>query len=391
MRSFLESAQLKAKIEVNLRSNVCILLVITYVLCFHFSRFVEIGSITPEPQPGNPKPRMFRLTEDKGVINRYGFNSEGLDKVEDNVKSFCQYRSSKTAPEKSNILDWWSLDAFRQNICDLALYLIWAQDHTVAQQGILGINLGKNKHSTDETADYEKGIAQLGPYADYLVVNISSPNTPGLRALQKREPIRRLLKAAIRARDNISPLMRVDGIRGGNVDGRDIPLFVKIAPDISSEEMEDIAAAVIEIGVDGMVISNTSNQRPSGLLSKASGEEGGLSGAPIKDMSTECIRKMYHLTNGEIPIIGVGGVGSGHDAYEKLKAGASLVQIYSMLVYEGPGLVSRVRRELAEIMLENGQRKVEDVIGIDHEEIYWRRREDRSRNERTQEKIIVDE
>mmetsp|Transcript_5034 Transcript_5034/g.6654 ORF Transcript_5034/g.6654 Transcript_5034/m.6654 type:complete len:168 (+) Transcript_5034:784-1287(+) len=152
MRSFLESAQLKAKIEVNLRSNVCILLVITYVLCFHFSRFVEIGSITPEPQPGNPKPRMFRLTEDKGVINRYGFNSEGLDKVEDNVKSFCQYRSSKTAPEKSNILDWWSLDAFRQNICDLALYLIWAQDHTVAQQGILGINLGKNKHSTDETA-----------------------------------------------------------------------------------------------------------------------------------------------------------------------------------------------------------------------------------------------
>jgi len=188
------------------------------------------------------------------------------------------------------------------------------------------------------------------------VINISSPNTPGLRNLQKSEPIRRLLKVAVQRRD---ALMNKP------------PLFVKIAPDLSTEEMNDIASAVIELNVDGILVTNTSNQRPDSLKSRNSSETGGLSGLPIRDISTECIRKMYALTKGRVFIVGIGGVGSGHDAYEKLKAGASVVQIYSRMVYEGPGVVSRIRNELAKLMLDNGQRRVEEVIGLDHEDIYW--------------------
>ncbi len=211
-------------------------------------------------------------------------------------------------------------------------------------------------------------------------MNISSPNTPGLRNLQKNEPIRRLLQAAISKRNAL-----VDHSTKNLP-----PLFVKVAPDLSDEDMKDIASAVMEIGVDGILVTNTSNQRPDSLVSRNSGETGGLSGLPIRDLSTECIRKMYNLTGGNVFIIGIGGVGSGRDAYEKLKAGAGVVQVYSRMVYEGPGVVSRIRKELTELMVENGQKNVEDVVGLDHEVIYWEKRMRRLQEARAKEKVMVD-
>ena len=212
--------------------------------------------------------------------------------------------------------------------------------------------------------DYTVGIRELGRYADYLVINVSSPNTPGLRSLQQRDPLRHLLATTLRARDAHAP---------------DAPLFVKISPDLSAEEMADVAAVATETGVDGLIVSNTTNARPASLMSPHRHEAGGLSGAPVRERSTECVRTMYRLTRGAVPIVGVGGVGSGRDAYDKLRAGASLVQVYSMMVYEGPGLVSRVRKELADILAENGYKSVEDAVGADHEDIYWDRREERVR------------
>mmetsp|Transcript_6368 Transcript_6368/g.9993 ORF Transcript_6368/g.9993 Transcript_6368/m.9993 type:complete len:256 (+) Transcript_6368:3-770(+) len=247
------------------------------------------------------------------------------------------------------------------------------------RRGILGVNLGKNKTSDDEVGDYTAGIRELGPYADYLVINVSSPNTPGLRSLQQREPLRHLLASTLKARDEYAP---------------NAPLFVKLAPDLSLEEMADVAEVVLETGIDGMIVSNTTNARPESLLSTHKGETGGLSGAPIKNRSTECIRAMYDLTKGTVPIIGVGGVGNGKDAYEKLKAGASLIQIYSMMVYEGPGVVSRIRKELGDIIVENGYKSVEDVVGADHMDIYWSKREEsvrrRMQERQENEKEVVD-
>lgn len=228
--------------------------------------------------------------------------------------------------------------------------------------------------------DYEIGIERLGKYADYLVVNVSSPNTPGLRNLQQSEPIQRLLKRCTEKRDQLP----------NNGQGRKPPLYVKIAPDLSDEEMKDIANAVLELKIDGMLVTNTSNQRPKSLLSKQSNESGGLSGTPIRELSTECIRKMYRMTNGNVFIIGIGGVGSGQDAYEKIKAGASVVQIYSRMPYEGPGIVSKIRRELAEILQQNGQRDVLDAVGMDHEEIYWQKKMARAKRSMEVEKVIVD-
>lgn len=230
--------------------------------------------------------------------------------------------------------------------------------------------------------DYKRGIEQLGPYADYLVINVSSPNTPGLRDLQAAEPIKRLLKSAVQARNGLSP-------RDRNGSPFLPPLLVKLAPDLDDEQLQQTVNAIVECGIDGIVVTNTTLTRPSSVISKHKDERGGLSGLPVRDLSTECVRQVYRLTNGEIPIIGVGGVGSGHDVYEKLKAGASLVQIYSMMVYKGPGVVSRIRKELAELMVENGQRRVEDVIGLDHEELYWKKREARLLERRKAEAKVV--
>jgi len=360
--------------------------------------FVEIGSVTPLPQPGNPKPRMFRLTEDRAVINRYGFNSTGVDAVGQNLRDFVADKDdvlverSNTSGGKSSssFSDIWKSTADGEDVQGKVMHVVRAffayfsayiptRKQPVPAFGMLGVNLGKNKTSADEIADYSLGIRRLGPYADYLVVNISSPNTPGLRGLQRREPLRRLLDAAVAERNALPPSKSA------------IPLLVKIAPDVTDQELEDIAAVVKEAGIDGVIISNTSTYRPDTLVSLNRKEAGGLSGAPIRQMSTECIRKFYALTDGSIPIIGVGGVGSGHDAYEKLKAGASLVEIYSMMVYEGPGVVSRIRGELAGLMVQNGQRSVEDVVGLDHEDIYWRKREERMKEELSMETLFVEE
>ena len=389
-------------------SYICKLTYAVTHLLFHLffaknCRFVEVGSVTPLPQPGNPKPRMFRLTEDRAVINRYGFNSTGLDAVESNLRDFVAKRdalmdaaagrSSSSAQSFGEV--WKQLTAKVAEDYEnkglrvakvLASYLVslvpmpnMRLPKSATTPGLLGVNLGKNKTSTDEVADYTRGIRQLGPYADYLVVNISSPNTPGLRGLQRREPLRRLLDATVAERNALPPSKST------------IPLLVKIAPDVTDQELEDIAAVVQEAGVDGVIVSNTSTSRPESLISSHKKETGGLSGAPIRQMSTECIRKLYSLTDGNVPIVGVGGVGSGHDAYEKLKAGASLVEIYSMMVYEGPGVVSRIRSELADLMVQNGHRRVEDVVGLDHEDIYWRKREERMKAARSSETIIIEE
>ncbi len=284
--------------------------------------FVEIGTVTPQAQPGNPKPRMFRLTEDRALINRYGFNSVGAEQVAENL----------------------------------------AQSIQPGTKGIVGVNVGKNKTTEHAVDDYVQGIRILGPLADYLVINISSPNTPGLRDLQHKDALQPLLEACLSARDALA---------------RRVPLLVKLAPDLSDDEITQVAQLCLQLQVDGLIVSNTTNVRPDDLLSYHRGELGGLSGAPLKDKSTHCIRQVYAATNGELPIIGVGGIESGKDVYEKLSAGASLVQVYSPLVYHGPGLVSRLRHELAEHMLQNGYRDISQVIGLDHEELQWKRRYER--------------
>lgn len=294
--------------------------------------FVEIGTVTPQPQPGNPKPRMFRLVQDRAVINRYGFNSHGLEAVRARLLS----RQIVKPPNG----------------------------------GLLGVNVGKNKAQEDAAADYVAGVRSLGPLADYIVINVSSPNTPGLRSLQRREPMEALLTAAVTARDEV--LQDADGARGrAGKAGRPLPLLVKIAPDLTSEEKRDIAEVVLATKVDGMVVSNTTVSRPADLRSPHKGETGGLSGAPLRAMATDAIRDMYALTRGAVPIIGVGGVATGEDALDKLKAGASLVQMYSMLVYEGPGAPQRVKRGLLEALHREGFASAPAAVGADHRGQSW--------------------
>ncbi len=269
--------------------------------------FVEIGSVTPEPQPGNPRPRLFRLPEDGAVINRMGFNSRGLEVARANLE--------------------------RRR-----------------RRGVVGINLGKNKTSQDAAADYRKGVVALGPLADYLVVNVSSPNTPGLRALQGRAPLADLLGAVKAARDGLE---------------RKPPLLLKIAPDLTDEDKADIAAVVLDLEIDGLIATNTTIARPDGLRGTRRGEAGGLSGRPLLAPSTRVLADMYRLTGGRIPLIGVGGVASGADAYAKIRAGASLVQLYSALVYGGPDLVTRILRDLSARLAADGFNSVAEAVGAD--------------------------
>ncbi|XP_071818159.1 dihydroorotate dehydrogenase (quinone), mitochondrial-like isoform X2 [Apostichopus japonicus] len=283
--------------------------------------FVEVGSITPEPQPGNPKPRVFRLTEEKAVINRYGFNSEGHIAALRRLKSW-RYKRMEDA---------------------------------TCSQGIVGINLGKNKTSPDPVGDYTKGVTNLGCFGDYIVINVSSPNTPGLRDMQGRKQLADLIDKVLQARD----LLPVDPKP---------PLLVKISPDLTEKDKSDIADVVCrpKAKVDGLIISNTTVSRPSSLKSPEKKETGGLSGQPLKELSTQTIKDMYQLTKGNIPIIGVGGIQSGRDAYEKIRAGASLVQLYSALSYEGPPLVARIKRELINELKSGGFETVEAAVGADH-------------------------
>jgi dihydroorotate dehydrogenase len=276
----------------------------------HGFGFAEIGTVTPRPQPGNPKPRLFRLTADGAVINRMGFNNDGLDAV-----------------------------------------LLRLKDRP--RSGIVGINIGKNKDSEDAVADYVTGVTKAAPSADFLVLNVSSPNTPGLRGLQEKGALSALLSAAIGARDTFDPAQRP-------------PLLVKVAPDLTDGEIADIAEVCLSAGVDGIVATNTTNSRPPSLQSAAAGETGGLSGRPLFDLSTRVLGRIYKLTEGNIPLIGVGGVTNGADAYAKIRAGASLVQVYTAMVFQGPGIATRIKRELAELLRRDGFDDVSQAVGADH-------------------------
>ncbi|XP_075693238.1 dihydroorotate dehydrogenase (quinone), mitochondrial isoform X3 [Rhinoderma darwinii] len=280
--------------------------------------FVEIGSVTPNPQDGNPKPRVFRLPQDKAIINRYGFNSHGAEVV-------------------------------RQRLLQRA-----EKQKTLTAEGMpLGVNLGKNKTSEDAAADYTRGVRELGSLADYLVINVSSPNTPGLRALQGREQLHHLLAKVVNAR-NALPCEHKPAI------------LVKIAPDLSLRDKEDIANVVTQLGIDGLIVTNTTISCPSTLKDPSSIETGGLSGAPLRDLSTETIREMYALTSGKVPIIGVGGVSCGLDALQKIRAGASLVQLYTALTYQGPPVIGKVARELEKLLIKEGFSSVSEAVGADH-------------------------
>jgi dihydroorotate dehydrogenase len=270
--------------------------------------FVEAGTVTPKPQPGNTGQRLFRLTEDEAVINRFGFNSRGLAPFVDRL-------------------------ARRR-----------------ARPGIVGANVGKNRDTADAAADYVAGIEAVGDLADYLVVNISSPNTPGLRALQARAQIRELLA-------------RVQDFRRSRTRGRRPPLLVKVGPDLDEGETRDIAEAALAEGVDGLIIGNTTVTRPASLRSGDRNAPGGLSGKPLLALSNACLAATYRFTDGRLPIIGCGGVASGADAYAKIRAGASLVQLYSALVFHGPGLVRRIKSELAALLRRDGFSSVADAVG----------------------------
>jgi dihydroorotate dehydrogenase len=270
--------------------------------------FVEIGTVTPRPQPGNPKPRLFRLPEDGAVINRMGFNNQGLERV-----------AARLAKRRKT--------------------------------GIVGANLGKNKDTEDAAADYELGVAALGPVSDYLVINVSSPNTPGLRALQGKGPLAELVGRTRKA---------VDALAAPRP-----PLLLKIAPDLTDEDLRDIAEVALAGGLDGLIVTNTTIARPDSLVSAAKGETGGLSGTPLFEASTRVLREVYRLTGGKIPLIGVGGIASGGDAYAKIRAGASLVQIYSALIYQGTALVPRINRELAQYLRRDGFANLAQAVGVD--------------------------
>jgi dihydroorotate dehydrogenase len=266
--------------------------------------FVECGTVTPRPQPGNPRPRLFRLPEDRAVINRMGFNNLGLDYF---VRRLSKYH------------------------------------HAVP----IGANVGANKDSEDRIADYVRGVTAVAPYADYITINISSPNTPGLRGLQDKASLAALLG------------------RCGGADRKGKPVFLKVAPDLDIEAIADICGVVKNEGpwLAGLIVSNTTLARPEMLKGAAKGEAGGLSGAPLFHPSTEVLRTFARRLDGAFDLIGAGGIGSGADAYAKIKAGASAVQLYSMLVYEGPGLGLRVAQELAACLQADGYSSLASAIG----------------------------
>jgi len=275
---------------------------------------VEVGSVTPRPQAGNPRPRVFRLPEDRAVINRLGFPCHGL--------AMAAAR----------------LAAFRA---------------TVAGQGThLGVNLGKNKDSEDAAADYAAGATALAPFADYLAINVSSPNTPGLRALQSRAALEDLVGRVRRALHDAEIAPR--------------PILVKIAPDLEAADLADIAAAALGPQIDGLIVGNTTIQRPPTLTGQYRAEAGGLSGRPLFALSTEVLARVYRLTEGRVPLIGVGGVASAEDAYAKIRAGASLVQLYTALIYQGPALVPRIATGVAALLARDGFANLAEAVGADH-------------------------
>ncbi len=273
--------------------------------------FVEIGTVTPKIQLGNEKPRIFRLIEDEAIINHLGFNNEGSEKILSNIKSFYKNKDINE---------------------------------------IIGVNIGKNKSTQSDIDDYLYCVEKLGMYSDYITINISSPNTPGLRDLQLRGRIELLVKKIQAKQIEIKGLIKK-------------PIFIKISPDLNDEQLRDIALMSLANNVNGLIISNSTTKRPDTLISSYKNEIGGLSGKPIFLNSTILLKKMYSLTNGQITLIGVGGVSSGHECYEKIKAGASLVQLYTALVYQGPKIIYKILKELDELILIDGYKNVSEAIG----------------------------
>ncbi|MFT3989192.1 quinone-dependent dihydroorotate dehydrogenase [Aestuariivirga sp.] len=267
--------------------------------------FVEVGTLTPKPQEGNAKPRLFRLAEDRAVINRMGFNNDG---------------------------HWAALKRLEARR---------------GRPGIVGVNIGANKDSGDRIADYVQGIAFFSAIADYFTVNISSPNTPGLRALQSRAELDALLARLNEAREK---------------QARRPPMLLKIAPDLRGDELEDIAQSCGRGAVDGILVSNTTISRPT-LISRARDEMGGLSGEPLFELSTRQLAKLYLLTKGRIPLVGAGGIGSAKQAWAKITAGATLLQLYSALVYEGPGLVPAILEGLRQRFAVSGKESLAAITG----------------------------
>ena len=269
--------------------------------------FTEVGSITPRPQAGNPKPRLFRLVEDRAVINRMGFNNGGAEAA---LKRLERRRG---------------------------------------RSGVVGINIGANKDSDNRIEDYAIMTRMLTPHASYLAVNISSPNTPGLRALQDEGALTELLDAVIEAR--------------GEVSGAEPPpIFLKVAPDLEPADIDAIARIVLDKKLGALIVSNTTISRPE-LRSHHAGEVGGLSGAPLKPLATQRVRDFRSATGGTIPLVGVGGIASAEDAWERIKAGASLVQLYSAMVYEGPSLGAKIVRGLERLMRREGYSTIAEAVG----------------------------
>jgi dihydroorotate dehydrogenase len=274
--------------------------------------FVETGTVTPRPQAGNPLPRLFRWPEQKAVINRLGFNNKGLEVYCENLRR--QARRALSVPH------------------------------------VIGGNIGRNKDSTDAIADYVMGFEAVAPLVDYITINVSSPNTPGLRGLQNHDELTALIKA-LQAKRTARALKT--------------PLLVKIAPDLDDKACEDIAAVALETGLDGLIISNTTISRPAKMPPVLSNEAGGLSGPPVFQMSNAILSRMSALTRKKIPLVGVGGISSTADAYTKIRLGASLVQLYTGLVYQGPRLVAEIKDGLAHLLRRDGFANISEVVGVD--------------------------
>jgi dihydroorotate dehydrogenase len=272
--------------------------------------FAELGTVTPLPQPGNPQPRMFRLTAQEAIINRMGFPSDGLAAVVERL------RAPRTTPL------------------------------------VIGVNVGKNKATADEDAeqDYVQCIAACRDHADYLVINVSSPNTPGLRALQAPDRIERLVARCVATATTAA--------------GRTVPVLLKVAPDFGVGALEETILAAMQGGVAGIVASNTTLDR-NGVPEKWQHEAGGLSGVPLRHKATETVRRVRRVTQGRLPIMGVGGVASAEDAWDKIRAGADLVQLYSALVLRGPAVVGDIAGGLAELQARDGFAHWRDAVGVD--------------------------
>ena len=267
---------------------------------------IELGGVTPRPQPGNPRPRVFRLSEDRAIINRMGFNNQGLDRFAHNL-----LRRRRT--------------------------------------GVVGVNLGANKDADDRSQDYVTGLTRLWPLADYFAVNISSPNTPGLRALQAEDALDDLLGRLGEARARLAAPNK--------------PVFLKVAPDLTEGEVAAMVEACLRHRMDGLIVSNTTLARPATLRSAQAHETGGLSGAPLMEASTRVLGWFREASKGALPLVGVGGIASGADAYAKIRAGATAVQLYSALVFEGPGLVTRIKADLAARLKADGFTSVAEAVG----------------------------